>query len=279
MAASSAPFICHDGMKYMPVPLGSLRIDHGYQRALSNVAIQNNGAEGVFDRRAMRPLTVSLRKDGLYWIIDGQHRFNLAKIKKYQSLMCQIHEGLSPAEEAKLFVVLNNMKTVQAGAKFRADYKAGNPLAVQIVQMVKEHGFNICMSAGAPTTNNNIRSVGALLRIASIYKPDRIGEVLRIVKGAFTIGEAGEVHGVAYSDMFLSGFARYLETYPDSDIDDTIAALLGIGAEQFSRHVSESFPGLSRKDLAKGFAEVVDLRVQNYRRKLLGRRKPATKRK
>lgn len=50
-------------------------------------------------------------RDGKYYVIDGQHRVEVAKRLGLKSIMCQILEGLTYEDEADKFYKLNTTRT------------------------------------------------------------------------------------------------------------------------------------------------------------------------
>lgn len=265
-----------EGKAYRVVPINMLKVDADYQRRLSLRAVSTNAAEDNYDERAMRCITVSKRKDGYYWIIDGQHRYEMALLRGKTHVVCEIHEGLSKAVEAALFTLLNNMRTVDSSAKFRASYVAGDPKYKNIVQIVMEHGFNVCIKAGRPSTTNNIRSVAALKFIYESYGKDVLSDTLYIIARCYPlVCIEGAVDPVAMEDIFLRGFAYYLDSNKQYDADEVARAMIGQDAIEFKRHVNNENPGVRGKDNMRGFARCVAVKVHNYYTQRRGRTRKA----
>lgn len=260
----------YNGKEYRIVPVDQLQVDPAYQRALVKAAVQKNAVDEFYNSNAMRPLTVSLRTDGLYWILDGHHRHAITVqrgIEKY--LVCEVIKGLTKQQEAAVFLLLNNMKNVNIHAKFRAGYCAGDEKCKRIFQIVKEMDFHIALKPGHPGygTKNTISNVGTLLYIFDSFGGENIlADTLAVIKGAFTLGLKGEVSVTAKRDIFLRGIAFYLFT-SKGDTTEVIRALKGRDPDDFKMQVYRRFPGVRGKDATKNFATVVSDTVASlYRR-------------
>lgn len=258
----------HKGKTYKVLPLSLLRIDLDYQRRLNQSAVNINSSDEKYDERAMRCLTVSERRDGLFWIVDGQHRYEMAKLRNPDDeVVCEIHTGLSQVDEAGLFTTLNNQKTVNAGSKFRAGMVQRDPKCLEIKGIVTSEGFNICLEAGRPRTNNNLTNVSGIIKVFGWDQGHTLRNALRVLKGAYTITQDGRVEPTAVSDLFLQGFATYLFRHQDVDVSDVIRAMQGQDAWAFQLWVREEANGAARKDAVNTFVRLVASKVDGYLRR------------
>lgn len=115
------------------------------QRALDQGRVNRLAAD--FQADALGVLTISLRPDGSRAIIDGQHRQTAALQVGYDRAVTAVqYEGLSPADEAVMFLHLNNTKQVQPIDKFRARIIAGEVKATAIKRVLDEHGWIVRIS-------------------------------------------------------------------------------------------------------------------------------------
>jgi len=93
------------GKVFLYIPLKYLKVDQeSYQRTVYKHA--QKIAE-VWDIRKCDPLIVNYRKDGFFYIIDGQHRYRAALIKGILCLVCVVFVGLSVEEESEIFSDVN----------------------------------------------------------------------------------------------------------------------------------------------------------------------------
>lgn len=107
---------------------------------------------------------VSVRADGKYYVLDGQHRCAAARQAGHGGIpvLFKIYRGLSSAEEAALFITLNaNKKAVTALDTFRLNVKAGHPASCDISRIVESFGLRV---AGYQL-DGGISAVAALIAI------------------------------------------------------------------------------------------------------------------
>lgn len=98
-----------------------------------------------FDPDKLGVPTVSKRKDGTYIWLDGQNRGALLKAAGWptQEIEVRVFEGLSVAEEAALFLGLNDNRRVMPIYKFLARVTAGEQHAVAIAAIATAAGWRI----------------------------------------------------------------------------------------------------------------------------------------
>lgn len=165
-------------MKLEMIDIKGLEIDSRAQRDLNESHANKIAAR--FDIRMFGCAVVSVRS-GEWYILDAQHRIAAAKEAGYSGkIPAVVHEGLTIAEEAGLFLALNNKKAVDPVDKFNARVTAGEPLAVAIDKILDSVGFGIAPTTGAKTNN---RAVQAVVAVESIYKKHRE----RVLAGTFMV--------------------------------------------------------------------------------------------
>lgn len=88
------------GKVFAVVALDELHIDESYQRSLQNhvkiIARDWNPTK-------CDPLKINFREDGFFYVWDGQHRLEAAKLRGIKYLLCDITVGLTQSQEAELF--------------------------------------------------------------------------------------------------------------------------------------------------------------------------------
>lgn len=90
---------------------------------------------------ALGAITVSRRKDGTLWVIDGSHRTALALQVGLPKLDAIIYDNLSEVEEAALFLELNDAKAVDQIDKYKAAVIADFPKFVAIDHLIRSYGW------------------------------------------------------------------------------------------------------------------------------------------
>lgn len=112
-----------------------------YNRALNNKAVANIVKN--FDEEKFGYLIVSDRDRSLY-VIDGQHRLQAAKILNIPQVRCLVKKGLTEKQEAEMFLELNSSRVkLKQYDYFKARLVAGDPVAIQINQIVESCGFSL----------------------------------------------------------------------------------------------------------------------------------------
>jgi len=143
-------------MRIGKVKIIEMRVDEKVQRYKSDNVIATISSK--FDIRNVGLLTVSLREDGFYYIIDGQHRMEAAMLNEVEELDCLIHEGLSIKDEANMFLALNkDRKLPTAIDNFKVAVTAGKELECAVDEILKKHNIVVdskCtgISLGSPQT-------------------------------------------------------------------------------------------------------------------------------
>ena len=79
-----------------------------------------------FDKDSLDAITVNLRPNGFYYIIDGQHRVEVLKRLNISTVPAKIHVGLSLEEEAKLYRNINTRPTKSPNSIAKADITQGD---------------------------------------------------------------------------------------------------------------------------------------------------------
>lgn len=148
-----------------------LRVDETYQSVV-NPSWVRQIADG-FDPDLFRPLDVSARTDGTFWVVDGRHRLEAVRLLGWleEAVPCFVYRGLSVAQEAALFYRLNaGTRKKRVIAVFRARLAAGEPVAFEVARVVSECGFELA------TTETN-RGVTRLLCVGTLEAIHKAGGV------------------------------------------------------------------------------------------------------
>lgn len=199
-----------DTMKADRIPLGSLRnVDvKTYQRDKKKRRVAKIRKDAFWV--AFGAPLVSLRKDGSYWVIDGQHRVAalLLELGPEYALLCVIVENLTPEEEARGFDIGNSE---QQKANSMERWKSGkawhNPEVDGVDEVVKSLGLEV-----APHSGPQYLTIPGSLR--PIFREPggraHLHRVLKLLKGAW-YGKPGCFSAAAVNgmDAFLGRYATY----------------------------------------------------------------------
>lgn len=104
-------------------------------------------------------------RDGIFWVIDGQHRKLAADRRSdISSLPCMVFRVAGVKNEASAFLASNtNRRNVSALDKYRASLAAEHDTAASVQMALDEAGLHITQSSGSPC---GFKSVALAQRIA-----------------------------------------------------------------------------------------------------------------
>jgi hypothetical protein len=209
-----------------------LAIDRSYQRGTQSKNSQRliQSIAEKWDWRLCTPLLVAQRDGGL-WIIDGQHRWEAAKLRgDIQYMPCAVGAYTGSAEEAALFVAANRFRVrVNAMDMWRAAVASGDEATITIERLLGDAGLSIAVSA-----NHCSLRPGELLCTGVLYTALRI-------HGATKVGQALSAMGGAFRDQVIthSGliFLAVLGFFTGEPITGDLAgALAASSADEWATH-------------------------------------------
>lgn len=125
------------GKVFAVVALDELHIDKSYQRSLQNhvkiIARDWNPTK-------CDPLKINFRADGLFYVWDGQHRLEAARLRGIKYLLCDIVVGLTQSQEAELFGCQGvGIKKPDPYDIFKANVCAGEEIDTAIKDMCNDY--------------------------------------------------------------------------------------------------------------------------------------------
>ena len=163
---------------------------------------------------------VNQRTDGSMYVMEGQHT-RWAYCEKYGDpdkrtapMQAWLYVGLTEAEEADMFLALNDKKNIQPLPRFRAAVTAGLPVECDIDRIVRANG---CVVTGTTSTPGAVSAVTALRSVYNSIGPDGLAVTIRVLRGAF--GDGG------YEQSNLRGVAAVLARYKVDEAPLTKALL------------------------------------------------------
>ena len=176
-----------------PIRVDHLTVDPRVQRALDIGRVRRIAA--AVDFAALGTLIVSHREDDTFHVVDGQTRVAALKESgngEYEA-DCKVFEGLSLAEEAKLFRLYNDTKQVKPTTKFIVRVVEGEPKALAMNDILVRNGWVV---TGA-TSRGHFCAVAALEWVydgAGLYEPgniDACDTVVNVLTVAFGLNQDG----------------------------------------------------------------------------------------
>ena len=184
----------------MRIPGGNRSVTES--QVVKLMRIWNDDSVGVF--------TLSLRSDGAYYILNGQHRHEalLRAGRGRESFPAEIHEGLSLREELQVCKELNaNQKSWTAVDFFKMDKELGRPEAIELEGIVNKYGLELNLIDGR-REGGKLSAIGALRKIYSQYQPGTLDDVLMILTKSFGTQEG-------FTGEVMLGITSFLAIYRD----------------------------------------------------------------
>lgn len=211
-------------------------------------------------------LLVSHRTDGTYVIIDGHHRMIAMQMCGLKGHLCQVLEGLSYEDEAKLFIEFNNKRAVvSAKPMLNARMEAKEPIALDMMQAVRKAGYACGTSRGTIKGAVQISAVRAMERA---YK--ELGKA-KFQSMLIMLNKLWPQDRNAVGQAMMSGMSLFYKYYYDQ-IDEKILmkAMKGIEPRSLIARAKVLGDGESRTSVAceiwRHYNRVApgDKRIRNY---------------
>jgi hypothetical protein len=229
-------------------------VDPSVQRQLNEPRVNKLAKD--FNPKMLGLITASKRLDGRSYILDGQHRIMAARKAGYSGYVAtRLYENLTVAEEAQLFLDLNDTRKVNALDKFLVRATMGDPSAVALKDALERVGLRVSgtHAGGKFAAIVSLERVYAgFMSYASEPRIDLVEAVLQILTRAYGAQErkAFQANTVMGVGLILHIFGKRV------DADDLVDALRSIPADALA------IKGRSTKDLeggtgAQGVAKVL----------------------
>ena len=187
------------------LPVSTMLVDASYQRPAEEKDV--NYIAKNWDYRKANPIHVSHRADGKYYVMDGNHtRLAYQKIGG-RRLPCRIYEGLTRADEARIFAELNSAhKKPKFPEMLKAKAAGGYEIESSYLQALDE--------ARVPYTFTNthgckVKCHNALL---TVYRGTSRELMLRALKVA---KEAADGREEFYQVGFFPGLCSVITNHPE----------------------------------------------------------------
>jgi hypothetical protein len=198
------------------IKLGDVRVSPTGQREL-NTARVNKIVESL-DMDLIGTIEVSHR-DGFYWVIDGQHRFNALKeffgegFEDWE-ITAWCYFDKTEEQEAELFLRFNDNLAVDAFAKFKVGVSAGRAAESDVDRIVRSLGLKVARSQD----NGAISAVSALMKTYTRYGPAGLVQTLWTIRESF--GDRG------FESVIIDGVGLFRARYEGRiDADKLVSKL------------------------------------------------------
>lgn len=242
-----------------------LDVDDTYQRDIEGVASQALIVDiaTAWDWRLCVSLICSRRADGKVYVIDGQHRKEGGQLRNrlfreagmfegfINHLPCTVHSGLTPEQEAELFVRANKARRpVQRLDQYHAALAAGDPKTLELNALIVEAGLRVGRNqAWQMIKPGEVVFVGAVQRVARAHGRGLAVNALKLIAEAFE-GQPFSTAGAMFEAIVGFTLDRQAEERPvDNDLlRDVLAAST---FKEWKAKVEGATNGYERNDLMK----------------------------
>lgn len=170
------------------IEVGKLKIRPQYQRPLDERRV--TGIATNYEDALAGTLEVSFA-EGVYWVVDGQHR--LAAMRENSVRVCRvlIHYGLSLQDEAHLFGRLNSQrKGVLPRDLYRAELVEGRERSQIVRDTLAKYGLRV-----SPSRGHHAKEVAAVETMWRMLGRHVLDDTLRVVMEAWADGEGTPAFG------------------------------------------------------------------------------------
>lgn len=137
-----------------------------------------------FDVDKFGILVVNFR-DGIYWVLDGQHRLAAYKIwiapGDPGSVDCEVYENLTDAECADIFLGRDDRRRISTYEKFLVACTAERSRETDVRRIVEASGLKISRDK----SDNCVGAVGALCKVYDAAGGSVLGQAVRTIRDAW----------------------------------------------------------------------------------------------
>jgi hypothetical protein len=159
-----------------------LHVDPVVQRLINPKQLTK--LEADWDRLYVGTLLVSRRKDGSCWLIDGQHRNEVARRIEGEDfeMDCEVHTGLTRRQEARMHLKLNKQRLGERPFDtFRISLFSGEPIEIAMDAAVRSRNLEI---AASPSVNK-IGAIDSARRIVVKGGAVLLADTLEVAEAAW----------------------------------------------------------------------------------------------
>lgn len=136
-----------------------------------------------FDARAFDRIKVSMRDDGRFAVIDGNHRREAASILGFTEIPCVVFIDLAPEEEAELFRFFNTSKSHTALGLEKALIAERDKGAIERRQVLKRNGLD--WAFGGVHEYAHVQCAAAIRDVYENHGLTILADVIRVMVEGF----------------------------------------------------------------------------------------------
>jgi len=160
-------------------------------------------------------------RNGVYWLIDGNHRRVAAAQLGFTHLDCKVHTDLTIDEEAKMFVTMNGKRTAPTiGDLFKAELAYHDATAVALKNTI-ENECGLQLKLNGKSTETGIPLTATLYKLWKNAGHDEFKQTLQTIK-AIWLG-----YPKAWNSAFVLGVNHFLYVHPQVSFEEFNKKLCG----------------------------------------------------
>jgi hypothetical protein len=168
----------------------------------------------TFDINKVGVLKISLREDGFYYIIDGQHRKIVLEELGIEYIECQVYTELTIPEEAEMFFTCaENTLRINSGQKFKANLVMETKDYLNIKQIVESVGLKLGLT-GKGNDANTIYSIMATQLLYNALPPKVFKRTLIILKNTW------DCKNHSFDQRIIRGMKIFMKAFHE-DVKDS----------------------------------------------------------
>jgi hypothetical protein len=213
-----------------------LVVDPNMQRDVVEIHLTRLTAD--YNPALVGTLVISKRANGANVILDGQHRWLAAKVAAPEDHMkCLVFHGLTPPQEADIFIGFNDSANVDSVAKFRLGVIAGNPDLVAIANVFENAGVDLASNTHA----SGFGAIATAMRIGT-WKQG-LKTLYRVLDLLNTVFPGYSKRNQPWRRSIVEGMALLMHVQPDMSDERMIKQIRGRGEEWVGQLIAAATHG------------------------------------
>lgn len=235
----------------------NLKTDMSYQSPVKEAQVKKIVRD--FEPNKLHTIVVNRRDNGLFYVIDGQHRVEALKRLGILSIEAAIHNGLTVEQEAEMYLGINDRPTKTPNSKGKSALRFNDPEAVEIDKTVSNVGLQIDYDK-QNNTLGYIHAYQALKTVNKKYGPTHLEIVLTVIRKSFG-AESRNFQG-----FIIQGFSKFIETYNDEiNLSELVNRLEVLQLDGLLTEINKNKAGFSTKKECLPFT-LADIYNKNRRK-------------
>ena len=235
----------------------NLKTDMSYQSPVKETQVKKIVKE--FDPKKLHTIVVSRRNNGMFYVIDGQHRVEALKRVGILWVEAVIYDHLTIEDEAEMYLGINDRPTKSPNSKGKSALRFNDPEAVEIDKAVTNVGLQIDYDK----QNNAVGYINAYQALKTVNKKHgsiHLEIVLTVIRKAFG-SESRNFQG-----FIIQGFSKFIETYKNEiNLTELVSRLEVLQLDGLLTEVNKNKAGFSSKKECLPFT-LADIYNKNRRK-------------